>query len=130
MEYELHHRICPYCGNIFEADNGNRLHCPEKYGRKDFCKNQAKHLREIQKRGGRTEAERQNFLKQHLGFCISKEFMEKNLFEIESENYDVFIEDDSNYSEFYIEGNYALLFHKETQMFHITLFSEALERIC
>ncbi len=127
MEYQLNHRTCLSCGNIFLANNGNRYYCPENYGKKNYCKNQAKHLRDIKKRGGRTEAERQTFLKQHLGFCISKEFMEKNLFKIKSVNYDFLVEGNSHYSEFYLEGYYALLLEKETQMFHITHFSEALE---
>jgi hypothetical protein len=119
MEYELHHRICLYCGEVFEANNGNRLHCPKKHGKKDFCKNQAKHLREIRKRGGRTESEKQTFLKQNLGFSISKEFLRKNLFKIESKNYNYLLKDNLLYSKCYFEGNYGLLLNKDTEMYLI-----------
>lgn len=119
MELNEHHRICPYCGELFEAENGNRVHCPSKNGKKDFCKNQAKRLREIKKRGGRTESERITFLKQNLGFEVSFDFMKKNLFRIKTKNEYEYVEKSIIYSRCHFEGNYALLYNPRKKMYLI-----------
>ncbi len=35
---------CEFCGDIFISHHGLQQYCPEKYGRKDYCKNAQKKL--------------------------------------------------------------------------------------
>lgn len=37
-------RVCPYCHETFIATHMNRFYCPEKNGKKDFCKARFKRL--------------------------------------------------------------------------------------
>ena len=37
-------RICPYCKVEFTANHMNRDYCPDKNGRKDYCKNRYKRV--------------------------------------------------------------------------------------
>ena len=37
-------RVCPYCHETFTVTHMNRFYCPEKNGKKDFCKNRFKRL--------------------------------------------------------------------------------------
>lgn len=44
METLLEERICAYCGDIFMAHHGLQEYCPEKHGRRNYCKHQQKAL--------------------------------------------------------------------------------------
>jgi hypothetical protein len=37
-------RECEFCGEMFYAHHGLQRYCPEKFGKKDYCKNQQKKL--------------------------------------------------------------------------------------
>ena len=37
-----YYRSCPYCGTKFMADHMLQIYCPEKYGKKNYCKNRQK----------------------------------------------------------------------------------------
>ena len=37
-------RLCEFCGNIFYAHHGLQRYCPDKFGRKDYCKYEQKKL--------------------------------------------------------------------------------------
>ena len=40
----LEERTCEFCGELFYAHHGLQRYCPEKYNRKDYCKNQQKKM--------------------------------------------------------------------------------------
>jgi hypothetical protein len=42
---EEYSRQCPYCLEYIIVDHMNRQYCPEKNGKKDFCKNRFKRLK-------------------------------------------------------------------------------------
>ena len=42
--HELEERICAYCEDYFFAHHGLQRYCQEKFGKKNFCKNQQKKL--------------------------------------------------------------------------------------
>ena len=42
--HNLEERLCLYCSEIFDADHGLREYCPEKYGKKDYCKAKQKKM--------------------------------------------------------------------------------------
>lgn len=109
MEYSLNYRICKYCNELFDANNGNRLYCPFKYGKSDYCKNQAKRLEKIKKNGGLDEFQRQDFLRKHEGFIVSIEFLKKNLFNLKTENVKDTFYKNNVYTRVYLEGDFALL---------------------
>jgi len=37
-------RLCEFCGDIFHAYHGLQRYCPDKFGRKDYCKYEQKKL--------------------------------------------------------------------------------------
>jgi hypothetical protein len=40
--HEPEPRFCEYCGDMFDAHHGLQRYCPEKFGRKDYCKYEQK----------------------------------------------------------------------------------------
>lgn len=45
--YSMHdpeERICEFCTDIFYADHGLQRYCPEKYGKKHYCKYEQKKM--------------------------------------------------------------------------------------
>ncbi len=42
--HNLEERLCLYCSENFDADHGIREYCPEKYGKKDYCKAKQKKM--------------------------------------------------------------------------------------
>lgn len=42
--HDLEERMCEYCGEYFYAHHGLQRYCPEKFGRKDYCKYEQKKL--------------------------------------------------------------------------------------
>jgi hypothetical protein len=36
--HDLEERTCAFCGELFYAHHGLQQYCPEKYGKRDFCK--------------------------------------------------------------------------------------------
>jgi hypothetical protein len=40
----LEERTCEYCGELFYAHHGLQRYCPEKFNRRDYCKNQQKKM--------------------------------------------------------------------------------------
>jgi hypothetical protein len=45
-------RVCPYCRESFVADHLNRFYCPDKNGRKNFCKNRQKRINDNLRKSG------------------------------------------------------------------------------
>ena len=37
-------QICRFCGDVFIANSPERMYCPEKYGKKNYCKQEQKKL--------------------------------------------------------------------------------------
>lgn len=37
-------KTCEFCGDEFESHHGLQRYCPEKYGRRNYCKNEQKKL--------------------------------------------------------------------------------------
>jgi hypothetical protein len=75
-----HLRVCPYCLNSFNANNGNRLYCPKRFGKQGYCKAQMKALNVIKKQGGRTPEQRLDFLKKHLRMSMELTYIADNKF--------------------------------------------------
>ena len=42
--HDLEERTCEYCGELFYAHHGLQRYCPEKFNRRDYCKNQQKKM--------------------------------------------------------------------------------------
>ena len=54
-------RVCPYCRESFVADHLSRFYCPDKNGRKNFCKNRQKRINDnIRKTGSVFIAHKKN----------------------------------------------------------------------
>ena len=45
-------RVCPYCKESFVADHLSRFYCPDKNGRKNFCKNRQKRINDNLRKSG------------------------------------------------------------------------------
>ena len=45
-------RVCPYCRESFVADHLSRFYCPDKNGRKNFCKNRQKRINDKLRKSG------------------------------------------------------------------------------
>ena len=45
-------RLCPYCRESFVADHLSRFYCPDKNGRKNFCKNRQKRINDNLRKSG------------------------------------------------------------------------------
>lgn len=44
MDTPFEERSCAYCGELFIAHHGHQQYCPEKHGRRNFCKHAQKAL--------------------------------------------------------------------------------------
>jgi hypothetical protein len=42
--HDLEQRPCAFCGEFFYAHHGLQQYCPEKFGKKDFCKYEQKKM--------------------------------------------------------------------------------------
>lgn len=42
--HDLEERICEYCSELFHAHHGLQRYCPEKFGKKDYCKYEQKKM--------------------------------------------------------------------------------------
>jgi hypothetical protein len=42
--HDLEQRPCAFCGDFFYAHHGLQQYCPEKFGKKDFCKYEQKKM--------------------------------------------------------------------------------------
>ncbi len=45
-------RLCPYCRESFVADHLSRFYCPDKNGKKNFCKNRQKRINDNLRKSG------------------------------------------------------------------------------
>lgn len=70
-------RLCPYCRESFVADHLSRFYCPDKNGRKNFCKNRQKRINDnLRKSGGVLIAHENNPIKV---FIEEPEIKERNI---------------------------------------------------
>jgi hypothetical protein len=120
-----HLRVCPYCLNSFNANNGNRLYCPKRFGKQGYCKAQMKVLNAIKKQGGRTTAQRLDFLKKHLHRKMTFIYIADNKF-LPKKEFRIFLIDNIYpTSEFFIEGPYLMRHHQEDNLYHVSLLENA-----
>ena len=120
-----HLRVCPYCGEYFNANNGNRLYCPKRFGKQGYCKAQMKALNTLKKQGGRTPAQRLDFLKKHLRRRMTFIYMVENKFLPKKEFRISLIDNIYPTSEFFIEGPYLMSHQKEDNFYHVSLLENA-----
>lgn len=120
-----HLRVGPYCLNSFIANNGNRLYCPKRFGKQGYCKAQMKALNAIKKQGGRTTAQRLDFLKKHLHMSMELTYIADNKF-LPKKDCQIFLIDDVYpTSKYYIEGPYLMSHYKEDNLYHVSLLEDA-----
>ncbi len=120
-----HLRVCPYCFNSFNANNGNRLYCPNKFRKQGYCKAQMKALNAIKKQGGRTTAQRLDFLKKHLRRRMTFIYMAENEFLPKKEFRISLLDHIYPTSEFFIEGPYLMSHHEEDNLYRVSLLENA-----
>ena len=50
--HDYEERSCEFCGEIYYANHGLQRYCPEKFGRKNYCKLEQKKLQSENKLAG------------------------------------------------------------------------------
>jgi len=118
MPVAIPHRICKSCLEPFLVNNGNRVYCSSKYGKKDFCKYAFKIYQQLVKAGGPTFEQRQLFLNKHKGMVLSLRELElKMIFPPQGKLHYLF--NHSDYSWMCIEGDFCLLKRRSDGLIYI-----------